>query len=235
MVSPLRRLLRRLRHKRLHRPQIQVNWIELGSDYGGWPIATEHLPERPIIYSFGVGEDVSFDLAVIERFGAIVHAFDPTPRSQTWLSRQILPAEFHFHPIGIAGEDGRVEFFPPEHSEHVSFSNAPTASQATEPIMAEVCTLGTIIERLGGAPPDVLKMDIEGFEYDVIKNLGESPVRPRQLLIEFHHGMYKSTDQDTLDAVATLEEIGYHVFFVSDTGREYGLLRTGDYLYQDQR
>jgi FkbM family methyltransferase len=227
MVSPLRRLLRRIRHKRLHRAKIQIKWVELGSDYGGWPVAVEHLPARPVVYSFGVGEDISFDLAIIDRFDAIVHAFDPTPRSQGWLSRQTLPAGFQFHPIGIAGEDGSVEFFPPADGGHVSFSNAPSAAQVADPIVAEVCAIDTIARRLDDMLPDILKMDVEGFEYEVVKSLVRTDIRPTQLLIEFHHGMYKSTDQDTLDAVASLEAIGYRVFFVSDSGREYGLLRAG--------
>ena len=32
-----------------------------------------------------------------------------------------------------------------------------------------------------------MKMDIEGAEYDVINNLIETSVRPKQILVEFHH------------------------------------------------
>jgi hypothetical protein len=91
------------------------------------------LPERPLVYSFGVGEDATFDLGVIEKFGATVHAFDPTPRSSAWVERQSLPSQFIFHPVGIGGEDGTAEFYPPERDEHVSFSNAPSARQTALP------------------------------------------------------------------------------------------------------
>jgi len=33
-----------------------------------------------VVYSLGIGEDISFDLALIEKYGARVHAFDPTPK-----------------------------------------------------------------------------------------------------------------------------------------------------------
>ncbi|WP_375390898.1 FkbM family methyltransferase [uncultured Sphingomonas sp.] len=224
MISSLRRAMRRLRHKQLHSPVVKVEWVELGSDYGGWPVAVAGLPQRPVIYSFGVGEDISFDLQAIARFGAIVHAFDPTPRSRKWLDQQPLPSDFHFHPVGIAARDGQVEFFPPADERHVSFSNAPSDRQQGAPIVAEVRSLASILRDVGGSVPDILKMDIEGFEYEVIESLVDSALRPSQLLIEFHHGMYSARDADTQRAVEQLHAIGYRLFFVSETGREYGFV-----------
>jgi FkbM family methyltransferase len=225
LVHTLKRVLRRLRSRRLHEPDINANWVELGSDYGGWPVIPTRLPHQPLVYAFGVGEDISFDLAIIRKLGATVHAFDPTPRSQEWVGGQSdLPDQFNFHPIGVGGSDGTAEFFPPAKENHVSFSNAPTDQQNGPPIVAEICTVETLQRRLGHRRIDVLKMDVEGFEYDVIRSLERADVRPGHLLVEFHHGMYRATDEDTLDAVARLRRLGYRLFFVSDTGREYGFV-----------
>jgi hypothetical protein len=71
-------------------------------------------------------------------------------------------------------------------------------------------------------------MDIEGFEYGVIRGLGASGIRPDHLLVEFHHGMYQSTEQDTFEAVETLKSLGYGLFFVSDVGLEYGFIRESE-------
>jgi hypothetical protein len=84
--------------------------------------------------------------------------------------------------------------------------------------------LGSIIEMLGGKEPDVVKMYIEGFEYDVIADLLAGDVRPRQLLIEFHHDMYGFQKSGTLEAVRDLRSAGYRLFYVSDVGREYGFV-----------
>ncbi|HEX7718479.1 MAG TPA: hypothetical protein VF389_01635, partial [Woeseiaceae bacterium] len=46
---------------------------------GGWWFHPDTLHIDSIVYSFGIGEDVEFDLFLIERFGLVVHAFDPTP------------------------------------------------------------------------------------------------------------------------------------------------------------
>lgn len=51
-----------------------------GSDYGGWDVVTTSIDNHSIVYSFGVGEDASFDTALIEKFNLTIHAFDPTPK-----------------------------------------------------------------------------------------------------------------------------------------------------------
>lgn len=227
LVRLLKRAVRRIRSTRLHSPEVRADWVELGSDYGGWPVVPARLPVNPLVYSFGVGDDISFDLAMIGRFGAVVHAFDPTPRSGQWIAGQTLPEAFHFHPLGIGGRDGSAEFFPPVEDGHVSFSNAPSAAQTGTPVVAEILSLGTIMARLGHQAIDVLKMDVEGFEYDAIEAIAAGAVRPGHVLVEFHHGMYRASDEDTRAAVARLAAAGYRLFFVSDTGREYGFVHGG--------
>ena len=65
---------------------------------GGWRFTTQGIDQDSIVYSLGVGEDIAFDLFIIDRFGAEVHAFDPTPSSIKMLSKMSLPDRFHFHP-----------------------------------------------------------------------------------------------------------------------------------------
>ena len=47
----------------------------LGNDYGGFYISPLHLKTiNPLVYSFGIGEDVSFDREIMEKYGAEVWA-----------------------------------------------------------------------------------------------------------------------------------------------------------------
>ena len=197
-----------------------------GTAYGGWPIVDGLLSGSSIVYSFGVGADVSFDLALIERYGCDVHAFDPTPRSGDWLRRQSLPGGFYFHAIGVSDEDGTAEFFAPANSHHVSFSKSPRLFRRQERIEAEVRKIQTIMQLLGHAQVDLLKMDIEGFEYSVIANLLNSTrIRPRLILVEYHHGRLIGGHHKTRSSVSLLQANGYKIFFISDVGREYGFVR----------
>lgn len=226
MILSAKHFFRRLLRRPMHRPDLRLSYVVLGTDYGGWPLLPEYIDADSVIYSFGIGEDISFDLAAIDRYGCHVFGFDPTPKSQAWLSTQILPKNFIFYPVGIAAEDGEAEFFVPAVDEHVSFSVSP-AQQAhgSRSIKAEVMRLETIISRLAIPSPDVLKMDIEGFEYDVIRDILNGSLRPKLILVEFHHGIYDGIGEDETNvAVDALRSAGYSLFFVSSSGREYGFV-----------
>jgi hypothetical protein len=55
-----------------------MRWF--GTKYGGFYVYPDRLCQESIIYSFGVGEDVSFDLELIEKYNCHVFAFDPTQK-----------------------------------------------------------------------------------------------------------------------------------------------------------
>lgn len=225
MITLLKKIARRILRPPLHKPEIELAYEVLGTDYGGWPLLTAETPDCPLIYSFGVGEDVSFDIAAIERTEATVHAFDPTPRSLRWIAEQSLPPSFHFHPIGLGPEDGEAEFFAPEVDAYVSFSAQPAPkSDRGLAVRAPIQRLTTIIESLATGMPDIVKMDIEGFEYDVLDDLTAGSLRPAQLLVEFHHRMYGIPNARTIEQIERLRRVGYRIFYVSESGHEYGLV-----------
>ena len=47
----------------------------------GFYLNPEFINEKSIIYSFGIGEDISFDLSLIKEFDCNVFGFDFTPKS----------------------------------------------------------------------------------------------------------------------------------------------------------
>ncbi len=55
--------------------------VRLGSPHAGWDVEVVGIDQDSVVYSFGVGEDVSFDLDLISRCGCTIHAFDPTPKA----------------------------------------------------------------------------------------------------------------------------------------------------------
>jgi FkbM family methyltransferase len=224
-VPPVYRAINRLRSYRLHEPQIHIDYAFLGSWYGGWTIPVGALTRTSIVYSFGLGEDVSFDLALIERFGCVVHAFDPTPVAVGWLQTQSLPPQFVHHRVGLAERDGDMQFFAPGDSH--SFSREPASAATTESVSCPVRRLSSIMSQLGHDHIDLLKMDIEGFEYGVIDDLLESGIRPSIIDIEYHHKSFGIPKERTEASVSKLKAAGYKVYWVSDLGREYGLVLDG--------
>lgn len=223
-VKPALRLARKLRFRPLHRKETSVVLGVYGTDYGSWPVIDGSLGPDSVVYSFGIGEDISFDLEVIERYGCVVHAFDPTPRSIDWISLQDLPGGFVCHPYGLAGSSRVMRFAPPSKEGHVSY-RAASAEKGIDLVDLQVHPLDWFMQELGHNHVDYLKMDIEGSEYEVISDLADKGITPGQICIEFHHRMHGHTDEETKRAVKQLQGMGYKIHYVSDTGREYGFHR----------
>jgi FkbM family methyltransferase len=172
-----------------------------------------------------VGEDATFDLALVSRYGLCVHLFDPTPKSIEWVRSQDFPEQVVFHDYGIAAEDGEISFNPPENPAHVSFTVLNRPSTCDRAVKLPVKRLPTIMNELGHQRIDILKMDVEGAEYDVIDDLCGCEVRPGQILVEFHHRFPGVGIAKTKASVAQIKGIGYDLFSVSSNGEEFGFVR----------
>lgn len=183
--------------------------LRLGTAYGGWIIpADADLATDSICYSAGAGEDISFDCALVERFHCQVRVIDPTPRAiqhfssleEAVKSGQRFPVnnsnenyytitaeEFgrlRFLPVGLADKDTELKFYLPKNATHVSCS-AVNLQKTEEYFTAPCFRLSTIMQQLGDTSIDMLKMDIEGEEYAVIKDIVAMKLLPRLLLVEF--------------------------------------------------
>ena len=79
---------------------------------------------------------------------------------------------------------------------------------------------------LGHHEIDILKMDIEGAEYEVIDDLLDEPIdRIQQILIEFHHWIYPSISlKATSNAISKLENEGYKLYNISKKGVEFSFI-----------
>lgn len=227
LLHPLRRVKRTLNALRgkdiFQNIQTTCSKISLGNDHACWSICPGLLSGKSIVYSLGVGEDISFDLEVIRGFGCQVFAFDPTPRVVHWIATQSLPTEFKFHALGVAGCDGISHFTPPANPAHVSHT---LLQRGTSPavIKLPVRRLITIMQEFGHTQIDLLKMDIEGAEYEVIADLLAERIRVKQLLVEFHHRWHEVGIMKTKKAIQALNDAGYLIFDVSSTGEEYSFL-----------
>jgi FkbM family methyltransferase len=186
----------------------------MGTTYGGYYIDPRGLSSQSVIYSLGVGEDISFDLSLIQRFGVTVHAFDPTPRVKDWLSSQSVPAQFQFHDVGIADYDGEAQFYLPPKSEYISHSIVHAEQYSSEWISVPMIRLGTAMRRLGQNRIDILKMDVEGAEYSILKDMVHANIRVGQLLVEFHHRLSTVGTARTREAIELLTRWGMKTSYV---------------------
>ena len=81
------------------------------------------------------------------------------------------------------------------------------------------------MEELGHNHIDLLKMDIEGAEYEVLDEILRHELPVRQILVEFHHRFPGIGIGRTLDTVKRLRDAGYKLFHVSPWCEEFAFLK----------
>ena len=200
--------------------EVQRPVLRLGARSGVWTVDPTELGPHSVVYSFGLGDNIAWELAMIARFGCQVHGFDPTPRALAWLRCQSLPPQLHIHPVGLGAFDGDQGFAEPTKTADVNFR--PTSEHATSSL--PVRRLATLCRQLGHDHLDVLKMDIEGGEYLVLPDILSQGPLPRQLLIEFHHGYHGVPFAATQAAAEALWARGYRILDISRRGLEFSWL-----------
>lgn len=188
-----------------------------GSSYGGFYIIPGLLDKDAIIYSFGIGTDISFDRACMLKHSSHVYAFDPTPKSIQWVKSQKLPGLFHFFEYGISsGMTGMVNFYLPGNPKGVSgslFHTADTDEQNKIPVLVK--SFSDIVKELGHHHIDVLKMDIEGAEYEVLEDILNTSIPIDQILVEFHDRYFDQNEIRSKEIVRQLKDKGYEIFGTS--------------------
>ena len=230
-MEALRSFARRVKHvglycigrEVLYSRDVRCAYEVVGNEDANFAVCPDLLKSDSVVYSFGIGTDISFDLELMRRFGVTVHAFDPTPRSLAWVRTQNLPSHFHVHEYGVADRDGTIEFAPPASDAHVSHTVVAGRGQG-QTISAPVKRIATIMQELGHRSIGLLKMDVEGAEYGVIRDLVAEAIPVGQLCIEFHHRWPEVGAAQTRQAINALHAAGYRIFHVSDKGEEYSFL-----------
>ena len=160
-----------------------------------------------MVLSGGAGNDISFEVELAEKFSCRVAVFDPSPTGQkTFDALADRPAKLTFHPIGLSSETSMLRFAEPINAAEGSF-HIPVNSAAVVEFPC-VSPLGAL-SSAGLTDIELLKIDIEGFEYDFLEKMIEQGIRPSQIAVEFHHFMPHIPLRRTLRILWRLRRAGY--------------------------
>lgn len=219
-----RRLVRSIGQRLLRRVgRDYVTWMpvqprrdleRLGSRHGGWVVPTDLLNAGSLCYCVGCGEDISFDLALIERFGCTVFGFDPTPRAIAFVEKVTSGnTKYRFSPLGLWDKSDTLRFFAPKDATHVSHSLL-NLQQTSEHIQIPVQRLSDIMRQNGHEALDLLKLDIEGAEYKVLQSILDDQIFIKVLCVEydeFFHPLDAGYRQRISQSVQQLQRAGYRM------------------------
>lgn len=200
-----------------------------GEGYGGFGVVEDGLNKSElIVYTFGIGEDLSFSEDVIKKFDCQIFAFDPTPKSITYVNNHWLSKEprFRFMPVGLADKCCKAEFYLPKNKEFVSGSLVKwDGVDEKDSITVDMKDLNTIMNLLNHEHIDILKMDIEGAEFDVVHNILHDRIDFYELCIEVHNRFFDDGITKLQDMIDKLGEHGYSLVYISKSMEELTFVR----------
>jgi FkbM family methyltransferase len=215
-----------------------TNLIKLGTNYGGWLIPENcDLNEDSIIYSGGVGEDVSFDVLLNAKYNCNIFLIDPTAKAlkhyyelKEFYSNNkpftggiqkdyyekisnIKPNfdKLYYENIGLWDKQDTLKFYKQNNPNHVSQSIIENMFGNNYDVI-QVDTISSIMKKYNHTKIDLLKLDIEGAEIKVLENMLEQKIFPKYLCIEFDLKLkHKDYNNDTEKLIYKLQNHGYKI------------------------
>ena len=192
------------------RRRLDVRKLELtrlGDAGAGWTLPTSKILSDTTAVCVGAGEDITFDVELNKK-GINVFTIDPTPRAKAHVGLVLAAAasgssapinnsqadfydlhgfdrrRFTFLDIGLWNANTSKRFFAPRDPNCVSHSIV-NLQRTTNGFEAKCMTLQSICEAMSIKKIQILKLDVEGAEYAVLKNIVDTGLLPEVLCVEF--------------------------------------------------
>lgn len=179
---------------------------DLGTSYGGWTVPVALVKASWMCYCVGAGGDVSFDLELIRQCGVRVRAFDPVPEYVERAHEQAAgEPRFSVLRVAIATSDGplRMQVTHDPRSHSVSSAGLYESGDFIE---VAGRTLPSLMIEFGDERIDLLKLDIEGAEYDLLPTIDLRALGVKVFATQLHH---TGSVSEARGLIVRLHEQGY--------------------------
>jgi FkbM family methyltransferase len=170
-----------------------------------------------VVVDVGCGWEADFSILMIERYSLDAYGVDPTRKHAPALKilEEKTRGKFHHLPFAVSGEKGYITFHESRDHESGSILTEHTNIQSDDTFSYEVesLTIDELVRRIGTERVDILKLDLEGAEYSLLKSVTGKELEPfNQIFIEFHHHCTDYTRKDTRKMVKRITGNGFRVF-----------------------
>ena len=185
-------------------------------------IFREGIDEKSIIVDVGCGYEADFSRFMIAQFGACAYGIDPTKKHKKYLEKLETSAKgkFVYMQNAVSSVSGDLLFYEIENRESGSLlpDHTNIMQDVTISYKVKSLTLKEIPHRINQKKVDLIKLDIEGAEYDLFDDIEQEDLMVYdQIYIEFHHNAIESKSfADTQMIVNKLCELGFTSFSLDD-------------------
>ena len=204
-------------------------YFDSSYDEKSFKYVLNELKQKPgsIIYDMGANIGYfSVLCSAVSGSRASLYAFEPIPANMDILCRHILMNKVkNVFPVNLAVSDqfGMIDFSAENSSVSYTYKQSSEVyGNRVVNIKVGIISLDILIANFGFLPPDILKVDVEGAEYDVLKGgtVTIKKYRPR-ILLSTHEPHCKGVEKCCLDF---LNEMNYDcVQIPNEPGRMVGL------------
>jgi FkbM family methyltransferase len=181
--------------------------VSMGTPYGGWLIPEGALPADAVCYCVGIGRDASLESALLETLErGTVRSFDPVAEFVEY-ARTVIGDDPRFtaEQAAITTVDGPL--LMQQHHQPVSHSvSAADLYDSTRYVELPGRSLPSLMAEYQDQRIDLLKLDVEGSEYELLPTLDLAKLGVRVLAVQLHHN---GTVRRARALIAGLREQGY--------------------------
>lgn len=194
-------------------PAEHAGMQELGTAYGGWQLPAEDLRDRWTAYCIGAGGDISTDLILRERWDMTVRCIEPVEafceqaRAEAGDDRA-----FTVRQAAVMPTDGPITMTINPHPGARSVSAAGLYLGSTD-VEVDGRTIPTLMREFGDDHIDLLKLDVEGVEYDIVPTLELRALGVQVFATQLHHNGGVRRARALIEAV---ERQGYELVGLRD-------------------
>ncbi len=185
--------------------------------------------KNDIAIDIGCGFEVEFSSYLIDHFGLNCFCVDPTKKHELPIQKKVeqYNGKLVYFQNALCAENCTIQFNETLDNESGSILSDHTnvLHDRLNQYAVEGIDLNTLFSKVNSKEIALLKIDIEGAEYELFDKVDERVLKKcKQIFVEFHHASVKSyKKRDTLAVVKKVKMMGFEAHTVD--GLNYLFLR----------
>jgi FkbM family methyltransferase len=199
--------------------------------------ATEYLSADAVVLD--VGANIGLTTAFFAEFapGGVIHSFEPSPEAFPYLVETVRINGFTnvvLYQLGLGSVSGELSFVDDPNSASASHLAIDETGRRGSSLKVDVETVDEVVERVGIDRLDLIKIDVEGFDLDVVEGALTTIERLKPAcILEFNtFTMQAFRNRSPREVLETLLSVFDSVYFRRRTTGELAQLDTGDRLVE---